>query len=172
MKGYVKNISRFPMYALKRHFLAGKRIPLDDLYAQYGEKHGLKPNEEFVNWLREVKLKDPAFWEITFETGEAKAEEKPEDNKVKVTGKITKTSDKKINLPVKAEPMAAGQVTGELTYEDVAGYSVRKAREEVPKIKDVKLLKYALNVANQRPNKETLCRILRKRIEEMHAVTV
>ena len=76
------------------------------------------------------------------------------------------------NLPVKAEPMAAGQVTGELTYEDVAGYSVRKAREEVPKIKDVKLLKYALNVANQRPNKETLCRILRKRIEEMHAVTV
>lgn len=170
MNGYVKNISRFPMYALKRHFLAGTRVPLEDLYTQYGEKHGLKPNEEFVDWLRNVKLKDTTVWEIEY--GDLETEEAPEENKIKVTGKITETSDKKINLPTKAEPMKAAQVKGELTYEDVAGFSVRKAREEVPKIKDIKLLKYALNVANQRPNKETLCRILRKRIEEMHAVTV
>lgn len=172
MKGYVKNISRFPMYALKRHFLAGTRVPIESLYEQYGEKHGLKPNEEFVDWLRNVKLKDQTIWEIHYEDGEAQAEQAPEDNKIKITGKITETSDKKINLPTKAEPMKAPQVKGELTYEDIADFSVRKAREEVPKIKDIKLLKYALNVANQRPNKETLCRILRKRIEEMSAVTV
>ena len=172
MKGYVKNISRFPMYALKRHFLAGTRVPIESLYEQYGEKHGLKPGEEFVQWLRNVKLKDTTVWEINFEDGAVKAEEKPEENKIKITGKITETSDKKIDLPKRAEPMKAPQVKGELTHEDVAGFSVRKAREEVPKIKDIKLLKYALNVANQRPNKETLCRILRKRIEEMQAVTV
>lgn len=170
MEGYVKNISRFPRYALKRHFLAGARVPLADLYAQYGEKHGLKPGEEFASWLRDVKLTDATIWEIKYEgfaTGQ-----KPEDNKVTIAGKITATSDEKIDLPKKKEPMRAAQVKKELTYEDVADFSVRKAREEVPKIKDVKLLKYALNVANQRPNKETLCRILRKRIEEMSAVTV
>lgn len=170
MEGYVKNISRFPRYALKRHFLAGARTPLSELYAQYGEKHGLKEGEEFVAWLRDVKLTDTSVWEITHE-GSAKAE-KPEDKKVTITGKITATSDEKINLPTSKEPMRAAQVKQELTYEDVANFSVRKAREEVPKIKDIKLLKYALNVANQRPNKETLCRILRKKIEEMQAVTV
>jgi len=169
MKGYVKNISRFPRYALKRHFLAGTSVSLEELYAQYGEKHGLKAGEEFVQWLSDVKLPDTTVWEIVHEDAAEKAEEKPEDNKVKITGKITETSDEKINI---REPMKAPQIKGEFTYEDVAGFSVRKAREEIPKIRDIKLLKYALNVANQRPNKETLCRILRKRIEEMHAVTV
>lgn len=165
MEGYVKNISRFPMYALKRHFLTGKRVSLAELYTQYGEKHGLKEGEEFVSWLRDVKLKDAAVWEINFE-GFTKAE-KSEDKKVTITGKITATSDEKIDLP--KEPMRAVQIKQELTHEDIAGFSVRKAREEVPKINDLKLLKYALNVANQRPNKETLCRILRKKIEEMKA---
>jgi hypothetical protein len=121
--------------------------------------------------LRHVKLIDNKVWEIHYEDGKAKTEKAPEDNKVKITGKITETSDEKINIR-QSEPARAPQVKGELTYEDVADFSVRKAREEVPKIKDIKLLKYALNVANQRPNKETLCRILRKRIEEMQAVTV
>lgn len=165
MNGYVKNISKFPKYALKRHFLSGSRASLDELYLQYGEKHKLKEGEEFVKWLREVKLKDDTIWQINFEPDGPK-----EENKVTVKAKITETSDKKINLP--KGDMKAPQIKGEFTYEDVADFSVRKAREEVPKLKDVKLLKYALNVANQRPNKETLCRILRKRIEELQAVTV
>ena len=168
MEGYVKNISKLPRYALKRHFLAGARASLEELYAQYGEKHGLKSGEEFVYWLRNVKLKDKTVWDINFEDGSTKAE-KPEDNKVTITGKITATSDKKIDLPVAKDVGRAAQVKTELTYEDVAEFSVRKAREEVPKIKDLKILKHALNVANQRPNKETLCRILRKKIEEMKA---
>ena len=171
MKGYVRNISGTPKYALKHHFLAGTRLPLDDLYAQYGEKHSLKEGQEFVNWLREVKLPDTTIWEIHFDDGSNK-EEKPEDNKVVLTGKIIETSDEKIEFPKAKESMRAAQIKKELTYEEVADFSVRKAREEIPKIKDIKLLKYALNVANQRPNKDTLCRILRKRIEEMQAVTV
>ena len=168
MKGYVRNISGSPKYALKYHFLSGTRLKLDDLYLQYGEKHGLKEGEEFVKWLREVKLPDTAIWEIKYDDGSKKEEE----NKVTVTGKIIETSDEKIDLPKSKEPMRAVQIKKELTYEEVAEFSVRKAREEIPKIKDIKLLKYALNVANQRPNKDTLCRILRKRIEEIQAVTV
>ena len=110
MKGYVRNISGSPKYALKNHFLSGTRLKLDDLYLQYGEKHGLKEGEEFVKWLREVKLPDTAIWEIKYDDGSKKEEE----NKVTVTGKIIETSDEKIDLPKSKEPMRAVQIKKEL----------------------------------------------------------
>jgi len=54
-----------------------------------------------------------------------------------------------------------------MTVEDVAALSVRKAREVLPQISDIKLLKYSLQEANQLANKDSLCRLLRKRVSEL-----
>ena len=50
---------------------------------------------------------------------------------------------------------------------DIVEMSVRQARETLPKITDLNLLKYAFQEANQRAGKDSLCRILRKRIKEL-----
>jgi hypothetical protein len=58
-------------------------------------------------------------------------------------------------------------VKNEWEVEDIVALTVSKAREEIPKIRNKKLLSWALNVARQTPNKETVCRILEKRIDEL-----
>jgi len=50
---------------------------------------------------------------------------------------------------------------------DVVNLTVRPARETIPKINDIKLLKYALKEANQLAGKDSLCRIIRRRISEL-----
>jgi hypothetical protein len=50
---------------------------------------------------------------------------------------------------------------------EVVQMSVRTARTDLKKITDIKLLKYALQEANQLSNKDTLVRMLRKRIQEL-----
>ena len=55
-----------------------------------------------------------------------------------------------------------------MTIHDVMGLSVRKAREIIPGIMDVKLLKFALRELKPLPNKESLCRIIDKRIMELN----
>jgi hypothetical protein len=45
--------------------------------------------------------------------------------------------------------------------------SVRKARDAMPRMTDVALLKYALEEARPRAGKDSLCRILEKRIQEL-----
>jgi len=54
-----------------------------------------------------------------------------------------------------------------MTVDEVTGLSVRKSREVIPQIMDVKLLKYSLQQANQMAGKDSLCRIIRKRIQEL-----
>ena len=57
-----------------------------------------------------------------------------------------------------------------MTVEDVVELSVRPAREILPKISDIKLLKYALQEAYPRGGKESLCRLLHKRIKELETI--
>ena len=67
MKGSVINRSSSWAHALKRAVRPGGEIPLSELYAQYGEKYNLKKGKDFVDWLREVKLKDRDKWSIVLE---------------------------------------------------------------------------------------------------------
>lgn len=152
MNGYVKNISNIWTHAMKRSIGPGKEVPLDELYDEYGKKHDLSEGEEFVNWLRTVKLKDTSRWKIVLKdesdsTGSAEEAKQPEE-----------VDDNR--------PMSASERRN-LQIEEVVGLSVRKAREVVPNITDLKLLKYALQEANQRAGKDSLCRILRKRVKEL-----
>jgi len=151
MKGYIKNKSNVWRHALKRSIGPGAKVSLDELYEQYGKKHDLSENKEFVDWLRNVKLRDADVWEIVFE------------DEVKNDSKIEDGSQIDIDSPDLTSPF----VKKELDVKDIVYMPVRKARQELNKITDIKLLKYAYREANQLAHKETLCRMLRKRIQEL-----
>lgn len=153
MDGYVKNVSPGWAHAFKRAVRPGAEIPLDELYEQYGKKYDLKVGEEFVDWLKTVKLKDSSRWkvidELTPDTdiSEVFSEKKPT------------TNNSRFVLPK------------HMSVEDVVELTVRPAREALPNISDIKLLKYALQEAKPRAGKESLCRMLTKRIAELETIT-
>lgn len=147
MNGYVMNKSASWRHAMKRSIGPGHKIPLDELYEQYGEKHDLKEGSSFVDWLRQIKLKDSSVWDVVYK-------EETTEKKAKVV-KDEKAKD------FTSPPI----VTKELEVEDIVNMSVREAREGLKKITDLKLLTYAHSEARQLSNKDTLCIMLRKRIQ-------
>jgi len=151
MKGYIKNKSNIWRHALKRSIGPRAKVSLDELYEQYGKKHDLPENEEFVNWLRNVKLRDFDVWEIVFEDEIGESAQSNGSNEIDADN-----SD--LTVPF---------VKKDLEIEDIVSMPVRKARQELTKITDIKLLKYAYREANQLAHKETLCKLLRKRIQEL-----
>jgi len=154
MKGFVKNASPGWVHAMKRSIGPGAQIPLDELYEQYGVKHDLAEGDEFLQWLRNVKLKDTVKWKIELQQEEAPAVEEPEKEKV--------TRPNKVDTGNVAPP-----VPKEMDVADIVGLSVRQGREMLPKVQDLTLLKYALQQANQLSGKDSLCRIIRKRIKDL-----
>ena len=154
MNGYVINKSGLWAHAMKRAVGPGQKVNLDELYDQYGKKHGLKKGKDFVEWLRTVKLRDNKKWEVILETTK-KVEEVVEETPI--------DDNKDLKTITTADDISPKK----MTVQDVAALSVRKAREVLPEISDIKLLKYALQEANQMANKDSLCRLMRKRINEL-----
>lgn len=150
MNGYVKNKSMTWRHAMKRSVGPGHKIPLDELFEQYGPKHDLKEGEPFIEWLRNVKLRDSSTWEVVYKEGIEKDE------------KAERTTKKK-----QANDMVVPHVKKEMEVSEIVQMSVRTARADLKKITDIKLLKYALQEANQLANKDTLVRMLRRRIQEL-----
>lgn len=153
MNGYVMNISAMWMHVMKRSVAPGNKIPLDELYEQYGKKHGIKEGKEFVEWLEAVKLRDKLMWKIVY------------GNELKEAAKKDAVSD--IQTPQVIEKMIPAQAINKLTVKEVVMLSVRQGREILPKITDLKLLKYAFQEANQLAGKDSLCNIIRKRIKDL-----
>jgi hypothetical protein len=155
LDGYVKNISNRWVHAMKRSIGPGSEIPLSELYEQYGVKHGIQAGEDFIKWLRNVKLKDKNKWQIIYSAADKEVEVPKSDSvEVKETNKRT------VN---RVAPMVATK----MDVADIVGLSVRKGREIIPKVMDLNLLKYALQEANQLSGKDSLCRIIRKRIRDL-----
>lgn len=156
MKGYVMNASNIWTHALKRAVGPGQKIQLEELYEQYGAKHSIAPGEEFVQWLRTVKLPDGRKWKIVLEEAELDTTEEPE---VKVDI-VSKPSNRVESGPT---PL----VKKKMEVSDIVGLSVRNARDVLPKVTDLNLLKYAMQEANQLSGKDSLCKIIRKRIRDL-----
>jgi hypothetical protein len=166
MEGYIKNASPMWRHALKRSIGPGEKIPLDELYEQYGVKHNIEQGKSFVDWLRQVKLRDSDIWEIKYRGDQSATavendpqSEEVEPEKAEPKPKKAKTEQTKSNQ----SPF----VKSDIQAEEIAKMSVRDARAFLPKFTNQKVLKYALNVASQLSNKDTLCRMLRKRITEL-----
>jgi len=157
MEGCVKNISSEWSYIMKRSVRPGGEIPLDELYEQYGKRYDLSPDEEFVNWLTSVKLKNKNKWKIVYDFNDKDA---TEGKKV-----VKEEEDKKINKPsISSNPM----VRNKMQVEDIVNLTVRKARDVLKNVNDLKLLKYSLAEARQLSNKDSLCREIDKRIKQLH----
>ena len=165
MQGYVKNMTHLWAHVMKRSVGPGATIPLQELFEQYGARHNLSEGEEFIHWLNDVKLRDKDRWKVFTEEnkpyGEVSKVDEPKETVVKGKGE----AEVKIGRSRGESP--APIVLKEMTVDDVVELSVRKAREVVPEIRDIKLLKYAENAANQRAGKDSLCRILKRRISEL-----
>ena len=157
MDGYIKNKTSMWTHALKRNIGPGQEVSLDELYEQYGKKHDIEEGPLFVKWLRSVKLSDKQIWGIVYN------EEKTEPQKAEKTKDVEeKVVDDSLEIPA-----AVSFVKKEIEPEEVVNWSVRDAREKLPKFTDLKTLKYALGEANQLANKDTLCRMFRKKISEL-----
>lgn len=146
MKGYVKNRTHNWIHATKRAVGPGEKISLSKLYDQYGKKHEILEGDAFVEWLRSVKFRDREKWEIALVDEPVNETEEYEEPEVIHTMSV---APKKMQV------------------NDIVELSVRKARELLPKITDLTLLKYALQEANPRAGKDSLCNVLRKRIKEL-----
>lgn len=153
MEGYVKNISREWVYAMKRSVRPGGEIPLSELFEQYGKKYDMEPGDSFIDWLQTIKLKNKDRWKIVYEFKNSSPIEK---KSVKTEDIVTRTVS---NVP----PLVATK----MQVEDVVNLTVRKAREVLPKVTDLGLLKYSLSEARQMANKDSLCRLLYKRVGEL-----
>lgn len=154
MNGYVQNKSVVWTHAMKRAIGPGQKVQLDELYEQYGKKHSLAKGKDFVNWLRTIKLSNTELWRIVY--GEEVKQEAEKEKEVEKAQELKKEAAKEGMIPIK-----------EMTVQDVVLLSVRKAREVLPRIMDKKLLSYALQEAGPLAGKDSLCRILRKRISEL-----
>lgn len=157
MKGYVINSSNTWMHAMKRSVGPGAKVPLSELFEQYGIKHNLSDGKEFIDWLRDTKLKGKDNWRIVIEEDNATIDEE-------------KTSETKTTVLKNKRPVVdnvAPMVQTKMEVKDLVEMSVRQARDTLPKITDLNLLKYAFQEANQRAGKDSLCRIIRKRIKEL-----
>jgi hypothetical protein len=152
MRGFVKNISTEWQYAMKRSVRPGGEIPLKELFEQYGKKYNIKPNNDFVEWLHNIKLRNKDKWRVVY------------DSKNK-----TKLSKEKliIDEPVPSNIETDNKTIKQLQVEDLTSLTVRKAREVLPKIMDLNLLKYSLTEARQLSEKDSLCRLLTKRVKEL-----
>jgi len=160
MNGYILNKQPIWAHVLKREVKPGGEIPLDEVYNEYGKKHGLAEGREFVGWLRKVKLRDAEKWKIVYVSEEEEAiEEKNDISPIDISPNEKVGSKQPDNVP----PLVAAK----LDVADVVKLSVRKAREVIPGIRDLNLLKYALQEASPLAGKDSLCRILRKRIMEI-----
>ena len=159
MKGFVKNKRSDWAYAMKRSIRPGGEVPLDELYEQYGKKHSIEAGEPFVEWLRNVKLKNRDQWAIVYDFSDAQ----PVTEGVAVVTEETVTPKDAVedNAPMHKSAIKA------MSVDDVAMLSVRKARDVLPKVMDLKLLQYALAEAKQLQDKDSLCRLLERRIKEL-----
>lgn len=153
MKGYVKNISSGWAYAMKRSVRPGGEVPLTELFEQYGKKYEMDPGKEFIDWLQNVKLKDTNTWKIVYGFKESNQD----DIDSAIDPQVT-TQQSSYSTPMIAKKMQV---------DDIVNLTVRKAREVLPKLTDLGLLKYSLSEARQMANKDTLCRLLYKRVMEL-----
>ena len=161
MNGHVINKSSAWRHALKRSVRPGGEIPLDELYLQYGKKYNLTEGKDFVTWLRKVKLRDSEIWDIVLkEEPQEKLEDLSLEAKKELKAEIKEVGKKRVDNQSPFVPKT-------VTIEEIVELSVRNARDTLPKITDLKLLKYALQEASVRSGKDSLCRELRKRIRQL-----
>ena len=113
----------------------------------------MEPGDEFIEWLQNIKLKGTDKWKVVYDFKESIPSQKQS-----VVEKQVITSKGSHVTPMVAKKMQV---------EDIVNLTVRNAREILPKVTDLGLLRYSLSEARQMSDKDTLCRLLHKRVREL-----
>ena len=170
MNGYVKNVSAGWIHIFKQGLGPNCSIKLDALYTIYGVKNGLKEGEDFVQWLRDIKLKNRPDCKLVYDPSKTQGKKVVDSKESGVSevqqevGETAKASEKTSNNnppPVIKVKAKEDEVTA------ITGLTVHKAKAALARISNLQLLKTALQQARQMPNRDTLCRLLDKRILEL-----
>ncbi len=221
MDSYVKNVSNNFIYALQRHWAPNHTISLEELYSQYGEKHGLEYGPEFIAWLLELKLVDRSKWQIVYngkvvsslaevnKLGKPQKEVRkmqlssskvvfsdtpidfeseivfPGEKSVKKVEQtdgssseeaspaekpIDSLTGKPVNRQVMTIKRRVPKGPGEkkrITAEDILNLKAAEMKETIKNIKDIRVLRRALQEAESRRNTATLCKLLKERINQL-----
>ncbi|MCK4526416.1 hypothetical protein KAW18_03525 [candidate division WOR-3 bacterium] len=157
MNGYIMNTSTGWKHVMKRTVGPGKKISLSELYNQYGEKHGIEEGDAFIEWLKDIKLRNSKIWKIVC----------GEDQKETIDDVVSEIQIQRESNQLAAEADVMLPAPNKMSVQDIVMLSYRKGQEILPKITDLKLLKYAFQEANQLAGKDSLCNILRKRIKDL-----
>ena len=151
MDGYIKSKKTGWIHIFKMSIKPGGKVPLNDLYNMYGKRHNIA-EKDFVKWLKDVKLRGSQDdWLIVEETLD---DSKKDVKEIPPVSEETTTSSDAVPI-------------NKMTIHDIMNLPVRKAREVIPSVMDTNLLKFALRELKPLPNKESLCRIIDKRIMEL-----
>lgn len=157
MKGYIKNISSLPKYLFKNHLLPGDALDLKEVFSLYLLEGRQKDLTSFKEWLTPF-VSDTNVWEVVFDD---------ESSERKAAAQSEGTTTKKREASEVFKDVVSSPRKKTYTVEDIVGFTVAEAKERLPKIRDRKLLRAAVSVASKRPKKETLCRLLYKRLDEI-----
>jgi hypothetical protein len=182
MNGYVQNLTPVYKYAFKMHIAPNQKVPLDDLHASYGVKHGIEEGLEFAEWIRNVKVRDQKTWAVVFEGvnlmvgATPQATPKKETGKVEIEGEVLSVGDNPVELPKPKKPrrrpetftQAAIPRKEPITDTDILNLPIGpNLKKELEKVKDVKVLRYALNRAKHMPDKAIMMKMLKDRINDL-----
>ena len=152
MKGYLMSKAKTWKHIFKMNIRPGGKVSLDELYEVYGKKYDIA-EDNFIEWLKAVKLKGKLEeWLIVPES----------EDLSDVSQETTIIKEGSFETNTRGEIVAS-----KMSVKDIMDLPVRKAREVIPTIMDAKLLKFALRELKPLPNKESLCRILDRRIAEL-----
>jgi hypothetical protein len=153
------DLLRMEKFYLETHIPRVIALPSYEKIVDYGraqldemKKSSPLEHEFFIDWLKNVKLKG------NFDDWLIVEEEDLSD----VTSVEVEATPNSYEINNKGDI-----VLSKLSVKEVMDLPVRKAREVIPAIQDVKLLKFALRECSPLPGKESLCRILNKRILEL-----
>ena len=161
MKGYVRNVSSFPMYAFKRSVAPGENVPAKEIYDNYFDVSGASNDAEFLDWLRTTVFREANLWMVNLSAGMEEEPAKP---------KTTSESDTDLNASRSKSHIVTTNVN--VKQEDVDPVKVLKMSAEkckvaVEEIDDVKLLKQMLAKASSMARKQKVCKIISDRLEEL-----
>lgn len=172
MDGYVKNVSVRWAYIFKQGVKPGGKIDLNSLYEAYGEKNSLNPGEEFVEWIKNVKLNGRDGWSVVLNNPEDYYTENISNKKVEIINKKVEKVEKEVTqtVPTSKKDKKVLKAPKDMDVSDIASLTVKEAKEVLPMINDLNTLKYALKVARPRAHTDTLCAMLDKRIREVQVL--
>jgi len=155
IKGTVRNESGRAKHKFKKNILPGQEVPLSYLYKLYKNKYCGKFDLEFIDWLKENKVKEGSGFTVIIEKI---VEEDTSNEESKPQGELVEVS----SVANKIHPL-------KLTSRQIAELKIKdEPKKIIPQIMSIHKLRRALTMCKDRPGKETLTKLIRERITELN----